>query len=386
MVEAAGFPRIRGLKYVSCPDQYGYGTAALAYIHGFLHSGIPVTWTPVIAGKPWAGRHLPVGRLFRDYQALQPVCNRAIDYNAVIIHAVPEQYPDWIRREKGKFLIGYSVWETDRLPGHWPFILNRMGLIMVPTQWNRDVYRRSGVSVPIEVIPHIHAPLPEADPSPPWDIDENERVFYTVGDWTNRKAVWKTIRCYLGAFSAADPTVLVVKTSRYDLTRNSHWRRFFNTSSRLKKLLRRHACPARVLLLNSRLDRSQIAALHARGECFVSLAHSEGWGLAAFEAAGAGNPVIITDYGGPREYLPADLAFMVKSSEIPVHDPAGSPSYGRDQLWGDPDLEEAKNHLRYVFHQRDISRRKGEQLAAYVRGSFSEEAVMGRMKKILRLN
>lgn len=91
----------------------------------------------------------------------------------------------------------------------------------------------------------------------------------------------------------------------------------------------------------------------------------------------------LQDFGGPREYLPADLAFMVKSSEIPVSDPVASQSYTLDQHWGNPDLDEAKNYLRCVFQQREISKFRGKQLAAIIRSSFAEEVVMGKLKKIL---
>ena len=51
------------------------------------------------------------------------------------------------------------------------------------------------------------------------------------------------------------------------------------------------------MLVDRTLSRNSMMALHARGDCFVSLCHSEGWGLGSFEAAALGNPVLITNYG-----------------------------------------------------------------------------------------
>ena len=377
------FLKCRGLRYVSCPDQYGYGMAARAYIHGLMKIGIPLTWTPMFDAHPWTHPYFPTGVLSPEYAEIETVCNRSIHYDTVIIHAVPEYYPLWIKREKGKYLIGYTVWETDLLPSHWPPLLNQMDMIMVPTKWNRDVFKSCGVTVPIEVIPHIHVPLFSENPDPDWDIDKKERVFYIINDWTIRKAVWKTIECYLETFTADDPTLLIVKTSRHDFTQKNPWKRFSNTKYLVQKMCRRYRNPARILLLNSHLSSKQIAAIHTRGECYISLGHSEGWGLGAFDAAGAGNAVIITDYGGPREYLPRDLAFLVNCTEMPVSDHTGAGSYTSDQHWGQPDLDVAKNFIRLVFNQPLVARSMGEKLRAAIRSSFSEKVVIDKLKKVL---
>ena len=41
-------------------------------------------------------------------------------------------------------------------------------------------------------------------------------------------------------------------------------------------------------------------AIHAIGDCYVSLTHGEGWGMGAFDAATLGKPVLITGWGSPR--------------------------------------------------------------------------------------
>ena len=93
-------------------------------------------------------------------------------------------------------------------------------------------------------------------------------------------------------------------------------------------------------------------ALHERGNCFVSLCRSEGWGLGAFDAAASGNPVVTTGFGGHLDYL-AGTDYLVRFDLVPVDDPAGYPSYAPDQHWAEPDLDHGAELLRHVMAHRD---------------------------------
>ena len=150
----------------------------------------------------------------------------------------------WIRSERqaGRRVLGYTVWEIERLPNHWPAILNRLDGVIVPCQWNVEVFRRSGVVVPIHVVPHL--PQFETRPGGPTPdvarLQARNRtlaasagrfVFYTVGYWSNRKAPYLAIEAYLRAFRARDPVLMVVKTNHEDVTRlTRRWQNRFRRS------------------------------------------------------------------------------------------------------------------------------------------------------------
>ena len=94
-------------------------------------------------------------------------------------------------------------------------------------------------------------------------------------------------------------------------------------------------------------------ALHTRGDCFVSLCRSEGWGIPAFDAAAYGNPVVITGYGGQLDYLDPESAELVEYELVGVDDPLGFPSFSPDQLWAEPSVAHAAERLRWVFEHRE---------------------------------
>jgi glycosyltransferase involved in cell wall biosynthesis len=58
-----------------------------------------------------------------------------------------------------------------------------------------------------------------------------------------------------------------------------------------------------VHIINGLLPDDVIRDLHDQCHCYVSFSSSEGVGMGAVEAALYNKPVIITDYGAPREYI-----------------------------------------------------------------------------------
>src|SRR5690606_37410272 len=151
--------------------------------------------------------------------------------------------------------------------------------------------------------PHQRAALLER--LEPLAADPARFMFYTIGFWSHRKAPYLAVEAYLRAFTADDPVLMVVKTCAKDITRtHRHWRNGFrrrhpSPKDSIAGLVRRFQNPPPlVVITDETLSDGEMQALHERGDCFVSLTRTEGWGLGAFEAARLGKPVVMTAYGG----------------------------------------------------------------------------------------
>ncbi|MBV9951605.1 MAG: glycosyltransferase family 1 protein [Acidimicrobiia bacterium] len=326
--------------YLHLQEPTGYGVAARRCIDALAVHGVgvvPVAFVPEpgsgLASRP---ERIPSG----------PV-------DTVIAHLVPEHFPLVRQLFPDAFLIGHTVWETDRPPAHWLALLEVPDLLVVPCRWNEQTFRRAGVATPIAVVPHVVAdppPRAEARSSPRGD----QFVFYTIADWNCRKAVWHTLRAFLRAFDQTDPVELVIKTSPYDLTdvspEHAGDRALGEGSTALAVARARREIPRppAVELITRTLTGEEVDALHERGDCFVSLCRSEGWGLASFDAAAHANPIVITGFGGQLDYLDPSTALLVDHDVVAVDCPAGRPSYTPDQRWAEPDVAHGAQLLRRV--------------------------------------
>jgi len=88
--------------------------------------------------------------------------------------------------EAGKINLGYTVWETDKLHPKWPgYINNSVDAVMVGCEWNIDVFKNSGVTIPIYNVPH-GIDLDEFEGVEPYalsGVKENAFKFYDIFQW-----------------------------------------------------------------------------------------------------------------------------------------------------------------------------------------------------------
>jgi glycosyltransferase involved in cell wall biosynthesis len=203
----------------------------------------------------------------------------------------------------------------------------------------------------VAVVPHVAPPVHPRRRAGSRAPGTEPFVFYTIAEWNERKAPFKTVEAYLRAFCGSDAVLLIVKTSERDLRRPRPARRSAvapgTTPWSLSQLLAGHRDPPAIRLVTRPLSHREIEELHTGGDCFVSLCRGEGWGLGSFDAAAHGNPVVTTGFGGQIDYL-AGSPYLVDFDLVPVVDPGGFPSYAPDQRWAEPDLDHAAALLRAV--------------------------------------
>ena len=399
---------IRGLKYVSMSGPSGYFATAKRCLLGLEGNGVPVTWTPMVWDESVAGKFRPfTGRRFGDPD-LDHLCNRSLKYDTVILHLPPDLFPDWIEREQGRRLVGYTIWETERLPAHWPDAINRLDLLLTPTTWNRDIFRKSGVTIPQGVLPYIA----RSGPSSPGNFlasdTKGKFIFYTIESWTARKDLPRTIGAYLEAFTADDPTLLIIKTidpfhNCLEMAGNyfKKYRDPFQTGRYLLKaaralpnpnrpaalvarLLKSRPRPARIKLLPRIGSEQDLDRLHAAGHCYVSLAHAEGWGLGPFDAAARGRPVITTGYGGTLHYLPPEHAFLVNYQMVAVGKKIPGAQFHPEDQWAEADQSQAAEFMRYVLENRTEAQARGRRLRQHVLANFHQDLIIRKLLSLLQ--
>ena len=356
---------IRGIKYISPAfDNSGYAQASRGNILALHSLGVPITLSPISfeQQRPDLGK---------EGELLKGLVNKDIEYNVVIIHTTPEF---WSReKEAGKVNVGYTIWETSKLHPDWKNYINEnVDKVLVGSRWNVDVFKNSGVEVPIGVVPHGIS-VDEFNGVKPYNIagvPDDAYVFYSIFQWTERKHPVALMKAYWYAFQNAEENVaLVLKVYRGNYSEGEK-EAIRTTVKKLKAVTPMDYHP-KVYLILDLLSQDEMLGLHARGDCYVSLDRGEGFGLCPFTAAACGNPIIITGYGGATEYAKPRNSYLVDYNLTPVHGMPWSPWYRGDQLWAEPNVVRGSEHMRSVFTDRDKAAEKAVKLKKSIKEKFS---------------
>ena len=103
-----------------------------------------------------------------------------------------------------------------------------------------------------------------------------------------------------------------------------------------------------VVVINGLLSDEALEKVHGSCHCYVNCSHSEGVGMGAVEAALRSKPVIITDYGGLKEYVQTPWVVPCTKGPIGFDDFL----FTKDLEWGHPDQNSLVAALRDCFEKR----------------------------------
>lgn len=362
---------IKGIRYTGpFLDNSGYGKAARGNILALHNAGVPLTLSPISFEecRPDLGK---------EGDVIRSLINKNVDYNVNFIHTTPEH---WASRVIPNCVnVGYTIWETDKLHDSWPdYINNAVDKVLVGCEWNRDVFKNSGVTKPIGVVPH-GITMEEFDGIKPYNIKgvDDRFMFYSIFQWQERKNPADLIKAYWHAFSGHDDVVLVLKTYRYgynDAEKNMVRQNLID----LKKSMPMKHHP-KIVLIPNMLSEDEIRGLHSRGDCYISLDRGEGFGLSGLSAGAVGNPIIVTGYGGVTEYARADNSYLVDYYLTPVSGMPQSPWYTGNQLWAQPDITDAMYKMKLAYVDRVTANEYGTRLKEFIAKNFSWQVIAKRL-------
>lgn len=368
---------IKGIKFISCVlDGSGYAKAARQNILALHKLGIPITIKQVSFEK--ARPDLGEGG-----EIIKSLINKDIDYNIIFCQLTPEWWDS--HKEEGKLFCGFTIWETTKLHPSWTkYINDTADACFVGCEWNVDVFKESGVKVPIFNAPHCISTegLIDAKPYNVIGVDKDTFMFYSIFQFTERKSPLDLIKAYWTAFTNNEKVALVLKTYRSDYSEPEK-DAIRTTIRRLKKV-----CPAAshppIYLILDMLSEEEIAGLHARGDCYASLDRGEGFGLSPFQAGAVGNPIIVTGFGGTTEYAKPDNSYLVDYIETPVYGMPWSPWYLLEQNWAQASPVHGAKLMKHVYNNREEAKARGLKLQSYIKENFTWEVIGNKIINAIR--
>ena len=315
----------------------GYSGSSLAYVLGLDALGVPVR--PLYLYGTDYDEQVQAGGMhprIRELQA-QPLRLDAPQ----VVYAPGDRFS----KNSGRYRVGFTMLETDRLPASWVEQANQMDEVWTPSEWGAAVFRASGVTRPVYAVP-LGVDTARFRPGPPRARLADRTVFLSVFEWGERKGWDVLLRAWRAAFAPGDPVLLILKVDcRMPVP---------NPLRELAAALPGPAAPVG-LIYNQPLSGAQLVELYQGADCFVLPTRGEGWGMPILEAMACGVPAIATDWSAPTSFLNAENGYPLPARGLaPTASPA--PHY-RDAQWAAPDEDALVELLRRA------AREPGERLA-----------------------
>ena len=374
--------------------QSGYGHHAREVITNIIEQR-GSEWDVKLVSLPWG--HTPM---------TYPI---SVDLQLRIIPLPLTEQPDvWIQisvpnefQAVGKYNIGVTAGtEGDICPAQWIETINKMQLIIVPSEFTRSTFEETAkrnnllITTKIEVVPEyfdetVYKSSADTVLSELDSVTESF-AFLSVGHWLqgqlgeDRKNIGAMVHCFFHTFKdVKDAPALIIKTSgatysimdRMDIeNRINQVRDMFGTS----KL-------PNVYLVHGDLTDAEMNSLynHPKVKAFVSFTKAEGFGRPLLEFSATCKPIIAPHYSGQADFLKKDFICALPGQLTPIHPSAQNEFLIADAKWFSVDYGYASAMMKDVRKNYKKWAELAKRQRYFVNSTFTKTAVAEVYKQVL---
>ncbi|MFC0418144.1 DUF4214 domain-containing protein [Cytobacillus solani] len=342
-------------------DHSGYSRAAREYLLALHSKGIDVKLDLINNGYQL---NLPPGQsnLFRQLIEKPNVYGNQV----YILHQTPDSW----KRMPG-LTIGFTYWETSKIPDHWISKCNEMDAVFVSSEHNVQVMRQAGLKVPVFKIRPCLSPetLHSFSSQVPYYIHQLPQFrFLSIFTWIERKGYDLLLKAYFEEFSSKEDVVLIIKTGAHN-------------NQKIEELIaaesRKYKDPGRYYIDLSIRNEFEMEGLYNHCNAFVLPSRGEGIGYPMLEAGKRSLPVIATAWGGHLDFLNEENSYLIPYHFVPVKPQSHYHGYRSDQLWAEASVEHLKQRMRNIFVKNKEAADRGNKLKIFIDQTFTyDQAAM----------
>lgn len=226
--------------------------------------------------------------------------------------------------------IALSMWESTRLPKTATSAINTCKASIVPSQWCCDIYKESGVKVPIYKVP---LGVDNVLYRPPQTRQKRDVLVFGAScrfcnDGNPRKNVSETIEGFKIAFHGIDDVRLVIKGYDTEIAKIDD---------------------PRISIISEFWSDSRLARWYQSLDCLINISRGGGWELHVHEAMLCGVVPIVLNYSSSLEFVTGGCGYLVDYKEVT----ADWHVYKGCGQWAVPNMDHYVSTLRHVYNNRD---------------------------------
>lgn len=291
---------------------------------------------------------------FEGYGRIEHLIRKYIKFNPNSDNVFLLGYPHPVKKPVGK-LVFHSVFESTRIPTKWVAPANEADAIITTDTFCAESFNRSGVEIPIYIIPEGTDEFEIYYPEKPFTF-----LHYSFTSESDRKGSKILLRAYLELFANKSGVRLIMKGNTHE-TDTDFWKSYPN-----------------VEYIYANYDREQMLDLMSKAHCFVFASKSEGFGLPPIEAMAHAIPTIVSNNSAMSTYC--DLAIPLKmkgkiKSQYTIWENNG--------YWYMPDIGHLKKLMWKVYKNYDNYKKEAVAKQFLVKKYYSFDEIAGKLAKTL---
>lgn len=290
-------------------------------------------------------------------------------------------YPFDMFRFTGKKRIGYTLWESTKLPPKWIKLMNTVDEMWTCSQFCKDIFEKNGVDRKITVVKEgVDTTLFHKYVKPIQRPDPEGFYFCSVFRWEPRKSPDILLKAFTEEFKPEEKVYLGLECYNPATPNANYW--FEMAMFGLKPDMLKNI----FFISNEFVPQEQLARFFRMSDCFVLPTKSEAWGLPTIEALACGIPAITTNWGGSLEFMNNDVGWLidVEKMEMPHSPYIGFQEDIPGNEWAVPSIKHLRELMRYAFEHKDECKKKGDKAYEWVDSNFTWEKSTEIIKDLIK--
>ena len=158
----------------------------------------------------------------------------------------------------------------------------------------------------------------------------------------------------------------------------------FNDQKSNEEMIKEYLCKCknssympRIMIKNQKVDESVLPVFYQEADCFILPSRGEAFGLPFLESMASSVPVITTNFGGQIDFVDQTNGWLIEIKQLKhLSERLCKINSAFSNLWfAEPQIDDIRNIMRYVFEHRDEVSQKGKISREFVLNNYTWEKI-----------